>query len=189
MTELFEALDESGQPTGLNKTKLKIIRDRDWRKVIHIWLIDNSGNLLIQQRAHGRGIFDDLWDVSVGGGVSAGEQTLRAAKRELKEELGLDLPESAFHLIGIWKMDAKPVRGIGVMNDFSYTYVVKIPKIVLDELKLAPREVQAVDIISVKDLSKRLNDPKFYAEWVPHGQAYYQEESAKLLANLNRRMQ
>ena len=90
--DYLDILDENGRLTGEVKTKEEILSNGSWRKVVHVWIVDKRGRLLVQQRASGRGIFDNLWDVSVGGGAKTGEPVLEAARREVKEELGLDLP-------------------------------------------------------------------------------------------------
>lgn len=187
MVELLEVLDKNGKPTGVTKTKGEILRDGNWRKVVHIWLVDDQGNLLIQQRASKGGILDNQWDVTVGGGVSSGETSLHAAKRELKEELGLDFPESKLQFLDTYKMPPKKVDENRVMKDFSDTFSVRVHKIDLNTLKLEPREVQSVDVISLKELSNKLKDPVFYANWVQHGQGYYQEVIGKILATLDLR--
>ncbi|HSW80699.1 MAG TPA: NUDIX domain-containing protein [Candidatus Saccharimonadales bacterium] len=183
MAELLEVIDENGNPTGVAKTKAEILTAGDWRKVIHIWLVDDDSNLLIQRRAKKGGIFDDMWDVTVGGGVSYGEQSLHAAKRELQEELGLELPEEDFQLLGTWKMPPKTVDENREMKDFSDTYLVHVPKIDPAKLKLAPREVQKVDVISLKDLAMKIQDNEIYKKWVQHGREYYLGVSEKIFSN------
>jgi isopentenyldiphosphate isomerase len=180
MIELLDVLDEAGHPTGQTKTKAEILRDGNWRKVIHVWIVDDKEQLLIQQRAHGRGIFDDLWDVSVGGGVSAGEPSLEAARRELDEELGIDLPANRFQLLDTWKIPPKRVDDQRFMKDFSDTFLVRIPAIDLDSLKLAPREVQAAATIELAEFDERIQDAAFAAKWVPHGRVYYREVISKI---------
>ena len=61
------------------------------RLVVHVCVFDRRGRLLIQQRAAEKFIFPNLWDVSVGGGVDAGETSRRGAEREVREELGVSL--------------------------------------------------------------------------------------------------
>ncbi len=181
MTELLDVLDESGNLTGETKTKNEIMQAGDWRRVIHVWVVDDNRQLLIQQRASGRGIFDGQWDVSVGGGVRAGEANVRAAQRETGEELGLRLPEGSFVLLGTWKIPPKTVDATRIMKDFSDTFLVRVPKIELSKIAMEPDEVQAVDTIALKELAKNIQEKAFYADWVQHGQAYYQEVIAKIL--------
>lgn len=179
--EQLDVLSEDGKPTGQTKTKAEILRSGDWRRVVHIWVVDDEQQLLIQQRADKKGIFDNRWDVSVGGGVRAGEASVVAAQRELAEELGLDLPSDQFQLLGTWKVQPKLVPGKGVMKDFSDTFLVRVPAISDLALTLQPDEVQATDVIKLTDLVEKLKGPAFYAKWVQHGHAYYSEVTAKIL--------
>lgn len=182
MTEQLDVLDDSGRPTGWTKSKAEIMLHGDWRKVVHIWIVDDEARLLIQQRAQRGGIFDDLWDVSVGGGVRTGEPSSRAAQRELREELGLRLPAGDFRLLGTWKIPPKTVDDRRLMKDFSDTFLVRVHSVDMDKLTLQRSEVQAVDLISLDELLRRVQDPEIYKGWVPHGAAYYLEVAASIRA-------
>ena len=59
--------------------------------VVHVCLFNRAGQMLIQQRSMQKKGFPGYWDVSVGGGVLAGETGREAAMREAREELGLTL--------------------------------------------------------------------------------------------------
>lgn len=88
--ELFDLYDIDRQK--LNKT---IIRDKKLPKntrrlVIHICIFNHKGEMLIQQRSAKKHKRPNIWDISLGGCVQAGENSRQAARRELQEELGLD---------------------------------------------------------------------------------------------------
>ncbi|MDD3347082.1 NUDIX domain-containing protein [Oscillibacter sp.] len=59
--------------------------------VVHVCVFGKDGRLLIQQRAEKKRIWPGCWDVSVGGGVDAGETSRQGAEREVREELGYAL--------------------------------------------------------------------------------------------------
>lgn len=59
--------------------------------VVHVCVFDHQGRLLIQQRTPEKILWPDRWDVSIGGGVDAGETSRQAAEREFREELGYPL--------------------------------------------------------------------------------------------------
>ncbi len=59
-------------------------------RVAFIWVEDTDGKILIQKRGPGMATFPDCWDVSAAGHVDVGETYEQAARRELKEELGLE---------------------------------------------------------------------------------------------------
>ena len=59
--------------------------------VVHVCIFNGLGQMLIQQRSPEKTIWPELWDVSIGGGVDAGETSRQGAVREVGEELGYDL--------------------------------------------------------------------------------------------------
>lgn len=58
--------------------------------VVHVWIRDEAGDYLVQQRAHDRPVDPGVWAVTAGY-VQAGEDSRSAALRETREELGLSL--------------------------------------------------------------------------------------------------
>lgn len=59
---------------------------------IQVFLFDDDGHWILQQRARTKTFRPNLIECAVGGQVSAGETFEMAASRELEEELGLKLP-------------------------------------------------------------------------------------------------
>ena len=59
---------------------------------IQIFLFDSAGKLFVQKRANQKKRFPSYFCASVAGHVEPGENYLTAAKRELKEELGIKEP-------------------------------------------------------------------------------------------------
>ena len=67
------------------------IPDGLYHIVVHSWVMDYCGNFLISQRQKGR--TDELMWERTGGSVLEGESSIEGAKREVGEELGIDLAE------------------------------------------------------------------------------------------------
>lgn len=59
--------------------------------VIHVCIFDEAGRMLIQRRQTFKHGWPGLWDMTVGGAARRGENSRQAARRELREELGLDM--------------------------------------------------------------------------------------------------
>lgn len=56
-----------------------------------IFIVNDQNKLALQLRAAHDDSFPSHWDFSVGGSIDKGEEPLTAAKREAKEELGIDI--------------------------------------------------------------------------------------------------
>ena len=89
--ELVDLYDEDRLPLGRTAERYGEHLPGEHRLVVHVCLFDRSGRLLIQQRSREKRQWPERWDVSVGGGVAAGETSRRAAEREVLEELGYPL--------------------------------------------------------------------------------------------------
>jgi len=89
--EYVDLLDPLGRPMGRTKPKSAVHRDGDWHGAAHVWILNTEGLILIQRRSPTKENWPNLWDVSVAGHVSAGEEPVEAAIREAKEELGVTL--------------------------------------------------------------------------------------------------
>lgn len=93
--ELVDLYDENRIPLGRAAERHAPKGPGEYRLVVHVCAFDSGGRLLIQRRTEGKTLWPGRWDVSVGGGVDAGETSRQAAEREFREELGypLDLGE------------------------------------------------------------------------------------------------
>jgi isopentenyldiphosphate isomerase len=87
--EILEVVDEDGNVQGLARRSDMHGDPSLIHRVIHILVFDKKGRLLLQKRSMNKDVAPGKWDTSVGGHVNPGEDFLKAAKRELKEELGI----------------------------------------------------------------------------------------------------
>ena len=46
--EYFDLLDENGNKIGKRKLRSEVRRDGDWHKAVHIWIINNNGEIPAQ---------------------------------------------------------------------------------------------------------------------------------------------
>ena len=89
--ELFDILDENGNPTGKTKPRSEVHREGDWHKVVHIWMINEKGEVLLQRRCATKDSSPNMLDISSAGHLSAGDDSINGAIREIKEELATDI--------------------------------------------------------------------------------------------------
>jgi isopentenyldiphosphate isomerase len=89
--ELVEEVDERGnvlQVVTRAEMRAGLLRHR----CTYIGVVDARGRLLVHQRSPLKDVFPSWWDVAAGGVCTAGEEWDVSARRELAEELGIDVP-------------------------------------------------------------------------------------------------
>ncbi|WP_338524654.1 isopentenyl-diphosphate Delta-isomerase [Pseudomonas batumici] len=91
MEETLILVDEHDNETG-SAQKLLIHQQGLRHRAFSIFIFDEHGRLLLQQRALGKYHSQGLWTNTCCGHPRMGEQTLAAAQRRLFEEMGLTCP-------------------------------------------------------------------------------------------------
>jgi len=61
-----------------------------YHRAAHVFILNRFGELFLQRRSHRKDNFPLRWDSSAAGHVDAGEGYLECARREVREEIGLD---------------------------------------------------------------------------------------------------
>jgi 8-oxo-dGTP pyrophosphatase MutT (NUDIX family) len=87
--EPVEHLAPDGAVLGV-VTRAEIRAQRLRHRCVYL-LVVHDGHLLVHRRAADKDIWPGRWDVAAGGVVTAGETWEDAARRELAEELGIDV--------------------------------------------------------------------------------------------------
>jgi len=140
--ELWDLCDASGRPTGETRLRGLPLHPGEYHKIVHVWLRSAEGAYLLSQRAETRPTDPLLWE-SVGGSVLAGETGRAAAVREVWEELGVRLDDSAGTLL---LQRARP-------EWFDYQEVWLFPYAGEADLRAAPtEEVRAARWVSRDEL-------------------------------------
>ena len=91
MEELIDVLDEDGIKTGEILSRSEIHKRGLWHKVIVIAIVNENNQVLMQQRSYNKEKNAGMWDISVAGHISTGQDSLSAAKREINEEVSVNL--------------------------------------------------------------------------------------------------
>ncbi|MFD6798097.1 NUDIX hydrolase [Streptomyces cyaneofuscatus] len=100
MDELVERVDGQDRVLGVVVNRRQAIQEGWLHRVAVTVCRDERGRILVHRRSEHLSRFPGLYEVTVGGGVHAGESYEQAAARELDEELGIRvLPRSLFTFI------------------------------------------------------------------------------------------
>lgn len=87
-TELFDVCDEHDRVIG-QAPRGEVHARGLLHRAVHIWVFNSRGELLLHQRSAAKDESPLRYTSSASGHLSAGEDYLTAARRELREELGL----------------------------------------------------------------------------------------------------
>ena len=95
--EMCAVLDGSRTPTGRSVVRGTKLLSGEYHLVVHVWIRNETGEYLVQQRASYLASNPDIWATTVGF-VQIDEDSRDAAIRETREELGVDLSSSPLRL-------------------------------------------------------------------------------------------
>jgi isopentenyldiphosphate isomerase len=169
MDEYIDIINNSGEISGETCLKSEAHKKGLYHASVHIWIINENNQILIQKRAADKDTFPNLWDISVAGHISAGELPINAAIREVEEEVGISIKKNQLQYIGAStkKIIHKPDF---IDYELHHIYICRL-NFNISELKIQKEEVSEIKLISLNKLilAVELNNPNF----VPHGKTYY----------------
>lgn len=151
--ELFDILNEDGSKTGIVKERGVAHREGALHGTVHIWIVrknEKSGyDILLQKRSNNKDSHPGCYDISSAGHISAGDEIMESALRELWEELGLSVQPEQLELFGTTYVKfektfyGKRFRDNEISSDFVYRQPVDLDKLSLQESEVS--EVRWMD--------------------------------------------
>jgi isopentenyldiphosphate isomerase len=94
--ELVDVIDDAGRTVGV-VTRREMRGRRLPHRCTYILVFDRQGRLFVHLRTATKDVYPSHWDVAVGGVLAAGETFAGGARREIREELGIDAePDELF---------------------------------------------------------------------------------------------
>lgn len=130
--EIWDIYNEKRQLTGKTHIRGELMQPGDYHLVVDIWIRNSQGQFLISRR-HQTKHYGLFWECT-GGSALAGESSVDAAIREVKEELGISLsPENG-----------KLVRTAIVADYFRDSWLFEA------ESELSNLQLQANEVIDAK---------------------------------------
>ena len=155
MDELIDILTPEGKPTGKTALKSEAHKNGWFHATVHVWLFTVDEKILLQKRALTKKVFPGLWDISVAGHIGAGETILSSAKREVFEEIGLELQEKDFIKIGTRIHQVSHKNGIQD-NEHHHVFISEL-KAPISELTMQVEEVADIKLFNLETLKNTKN--------------------------------
>ena len=144
--EYLDYYDEDGNYLGY-KTRDEVHKEGLWHNTVHCWLYEMDGSVYFQIRSSSHKFY-----TTASGHVLKGETIEEAFRREIKEEIGLDIDSSDATLVDIvpWRMD-KMKNGTLIKDRAKANVYVDLFEGDLDSFKFDPNEVLGVVKVNAKD--------------------------------------
>jgi len=156
MKEYFDILDDNGNKTGKIKLRSEVHRDGDWHKAVHIWIFNNRGDVLLQRRCATKESDPNMLDISCAGHLSAGDDSLTGAIRELKEELNLDINLEDLQFIKTLKRSSEESENY-INNEFDDLYFLFTDK-KIEDMKYQESEISEIFFVPYKKFKEMVNN-------------------------------
>lgn len=164
MKEIIDEINEKGEVIGVMD---KDVAHREGRlhRSIHLWIINDNGEILLQRRCADKKLYPNTWDVSVGGHVSAKESSIDAVFRETKEELGVDLDLGNVEYFGTFheRLKYEDIDSNELVDVFIVRQNIKKGDIILQK-----EEVSDVCLVSIEEMFNLMGSDNL----LPHNEEY-----------------
>jgi len=121
--ELLDLVNENDEVIGTIFRSEKDAKNINDYRVINVFIVNSRGQLWIPRRTKNKILFPLGLDMSVGGHVPSGETYHEAFERETLEEVGINLNDIA------WKLLGKVTPYKDKVNAFGQVYEIKMDNV------------------------------------------------------------
>lgn len=151
-------VDVNDREVGIGE-KLEAHIEGRLHRAFSVFVFDGAGRLLLQKRARAKYHSGGLWSNTACGHPRPGEETLAAAHRRLREEMGFDCElREAFGFVYRAEMDGKLVE-----HEYDHVFVGEFKGTPVPDVS----EVEAWRWLSMKELRLVLREsPAEYSYWL-----------------------
>ena len=156
MEELIDVLDENGIKTGEILPRSEIHKKGLWHRAIAVAIVNENNQILLQQRSYKKDKNAGMWDISVAGHISTGQDALSAASREINEEVSVNLG---------YKVDIKDFRYMFsyrkeqvfsedyIERQFYDFFILRENDLKIENIKVQESEVEQVKFVDISELN------------------------------------
>lgn len=158
--EMIDVFNENNEPLNYSLSRDEVHEKKLWHRHVACWIMNNKGQILLQQRSFLKKKNPGVWS-KTGGHVDSGEEVLDAAKREVFEEVGLEVDDDKIIKIDFFK-STDPDSPF-----FLYNYVF-LSDLEEKDYVLQKEEVEKVKYFEIEELEqlKKDNNKEYaFSKW------------------------
>lgn len=161
MEELIDVLDENGVKTGEILTRKEIHKRGLWHRAIAVAVINEQNQILVQQRSFKKEKNTGMWDISVAGHISSGQDALSAASREINEEisvnLGFNVDIKEFRYMFSYRKE-EILKENYIERQFYDFFILRKNGLRIEDIKVQESEVEQIKFVSVSELNEMIEN-------------------------------
>lgn len=161
MEELIDVLDENGVKTGEVLTRKEVHKRGLWHRAIAVAIINEQNEILIQQRSLKKEKNAGMWDISVAGHISSGQDALSAASREINEEvsvnLGFNVDIKEFRYMFSYRKE-EIFKEDFIERQFYDFFVLRKNGLKAEDIKIQESEVEQIKFVSISELNEMIEN-------------------------------
>lgn len=150
MREKWDVLSVNREFLGKTVESDQELQDGEYRLVVGACIFNSKNQLLIQKRQTDKKSWPNYWDISASGSAIAGETSNQGIIREIKEELGLDLP----------LLDVLPQLSVNFAKGFQDYYLIE-KDVALEDIVIQEEELQEVKWATLEEIKELIDKEQF----------------------------
>jgi isopentenyldiphosphate isomerase len=151
--ELVDVIDDAGNTVGV-VTRREMRQSRLPHRCTYVLVFNSRGELFVHLRTPIKDVYPSYWDICVGGVLSSGETFDQGVRREIREEIGVDV-ESVQRLFPFAFSDERTI-----VQGMVYKIVHDGPFV------LQPEEVVRGEFLPVNEVLRRVQEDPFCPDGV-----------------------
>ncbi len=153
--EYLEIVDEENNLTGKTEERDIVHAKGLWHREIAVWIMNEKGEVLLQKRSPNKKQGANNWSTSCAGHIDIGEEPIKSAIREIREELGIPVKED--DLKHLFTAKNKRVLTNSFNNIFCYLYFLKV-NTPIEEFTIDTEEVSEIKYIPFEEFEQLVKD-------------------------------
>ena len=153
--EYFDILNSNGTFSGNVASRKECHEKGFWHRAVIMFVINKEGKVLLQKRSANKKMWPNLWDITSGGHVLAGELSYQAVIREAREELNLDVKKEELTYVGCFT--SEDVKSNIINRHFNDFFIVE-KDINIEDITLQKEEVQDIKWFTKEEIFKKVDN-------------------------------